>query len=407
VRTDRIAVARNRILQEIEQDKEIGQFDYLAVLDMDFPNSCPLPVGEFRKAIDFLDANSNVAGVFPNSLPLYYDIWALRAKDWCPGDCWEEVARAQPSLSLEAATEKYVYARQRFIEPLSDPIEVESAFGGIGLYRLRFVQGKRYSGLTTDGDPVCEHVAFHAAVRHEGAKFFILPFFRNLSASDHTNLFRTHIMMSLGAVSILVGKDVAARYAHYPRSGERFADLAALYSSHGGETVFDCAPQNGALLVQARLRGCTSGYACVADNDLELAVLGANALMQEQVFANHFSGCGPIGFAQRPGLVRLGNAKDASQMVSLPIGETPWVLWARVEGPDEAADWTGILDESSFEWVTAFNALGTSVASGPLATQKEKLTILFSRLPKSGGGLDLVFFSAGTHALYEAFHAQL
>jgi len=410
VRTDRIAVARNRILQEIEQDKEIGQFDYLAVLDMDFPNSCPLPPEKFAEAVSTLKQEKLAAGVFPNSLPLYYDIWALREKDWCPADCWQQVTEAQSALSLEAATQKYVFDRQRFLDPAGEPIEVESAFGGMGVYRMAAVLGKRYRGLTADGRPVCEHVVFHESIRREGGKFFILPAFLNLTSLEHTNLSGSHAMMTLRAganqVRILATKAIAAQRSQFPRFGEKFAQLAALFSRHGGDGILDLAPQGGANLVQARLHGFQGVYTCAEEDEMEFAILSANALMHGGLFAGHrllhrHPGSAFAALEGTRACVRLCTGKDASFLLASKDHWRAHILWARIEGPDEASDWESALDGLAFDQMRVFNAPGAMIASGPVSAQKEKLVSLFRKLPRSGGGLDLAFFSESARGLFQ------
>lgn len=65
-RTNRIAAARNRILQEVEQDAELSRFGLLAMLDMDIPNSYPVRPEKFAAAAAFLDEHQDAAAVFPN-----------------------------------------------------------------------------------------------------------------------------------------------------------------------------------------------------------------------------------------------------------------------------------------------------------------------------------------------------
>jgi hypothetical protein len=409
IRTDRIAIARNRILAEIERDPELRRFDYLAVLDMDFPNSCPLPVEQFAGAIAMLERNPGTAGVFANSLPLYYDIWALRQDDWCPRDCWEEVAEAEKALGHDAAWDKFVFCRQHFVDPAGKPIAVDSAFGGMAVYRLKSVAGKRYAGLKADGGAICEHVPFHASIRADGGEFFILPEFLNLTSLEHTGLQHSHGMMAVGPepIFLMVPRRLAAERALYPRRGEKFAQLAAL---HAGNAILDLAPQGGLHLAQARLNGCKSGFVCVEGSELEYAVFSANALMHARLFGD----CRLIRSHDRlrlmePGydLVRLATGKDAALLSAMESGPRTGALWACMESPDEAPEWRAALSRDVFEQVMVFNALGAMIACGPLSELREKLAMLFAKLPRSGGGLDLAFFSAGMRGLFEQFRAGI
>jgi hypothetical protein len=63
----------------------------------------------------------------------------------------------------------------------TEPIPVESAFGGMGIYRLKKTVGCKYVGRrtipgTNMGEHCCEHVPFHAdMIKKHGARLFIYP----------------------------------------------------------------------------------------------------------------------------------------------------------------------------------------------------------------------------------------
>src|SRR6266404_8686278 len=60
--------------------------------------------------------------------------------------------------------------------PLSlPPIGVRSAFGGLGLYKMRFALGARYRGVDARGREVSEHVAFNETIGRAGGQFHIFP----------------------------------------------------------------------------------------------------------------------------------------------------------------------------------------------------------------------------------------
>jgi hypothetical protein len=409
-RTNRIAAARNRILQEIEQDAELSRFDLLAMMDMDIPNSYPARPEKFAAAAGFLEDHEDVAAVFPNQLPLYYDLWTLREKNWCPGDCWDEVAAAAPSLGAEAAIAKYVYDRQIYLDPARPPLEVDSAFGGIGIYRLSAVLGRRYAGLKPDGTAASDHVALHETIRREGGRFFILPGFLNLTSFEHTLLAKTHILLPMRGTQlhILIARDsnFAQQRGHYPAFGERFAALASLYGRGDAGAILDLGAHAGESLVLARLHGCASPYICVEGRELEFAVLCANALMHDALFADHQMLRVVPSFDKAPGLVRLATGNDAPLLLGDPayLRGKP-LLWARIEGPQEADAWGQALQDLPYDEVMVFNALGVMIAAGPLAEQKQKLAALFPRLPRSAGGLDLAFFGPDARDLFQEFRA--
>ena len=55
-------------------------------MDMDDAGSHPLDTARIAAARARFDAQKDLAGVFANQRGLCYDLWALRAADWCPDD---------------------------------------------------------------------------------------------------------------------------------------------------------------------------------------------------------------------------------------------------------------------------------------------------------------------------------
>jgi hypothetical protein len=68
-----------------------------------------------------------------------------------------------------------VGGRQIRIEPTCEPIPVTSAFGGLGIYKRRYLLGKQYFARGRDGLPICEHVSVNEQISGDGGKLFILP----------------------------------------------------------------------------------------------------------------------------------------------------------------------------------------------------------------------------------------
>jgi len=95
----------------------------------------------------------------------YYDLWALRTKDtWCNLDCWNNIK------GIMGCESKYIPSD-------SDPIPVDSCFGGTGIYRFKDTLGCRYSSFPQEfSEEICEHVPFHQSMRElHGAQLFINP----------------------------------------------------------------------------------------------------------------------------------------------------------------------------------------------------------------------------------------
>src|SRR5690606_18129570 len=146
LRTARIAAARNACLDEIRASGWTG-YDHLVVADLDDVLAAPLQVESFPRAAGWLEGAPDRAGVFANATPRYYDIRALRPAPWSPEDCWRRIWGRPDSQSFEAAKFREVFSRQVELPRHLPPIEVRSAFGGLGLYRMGFALDARYLGI--------------------------------------------------------------------------------------------------------------------------------------------------------------------------------------------------------------------------------------------------------------------
>jgi hypothetical protein len=173
-RTERLAHVRNAGLEDI--GRVGGQaFDHLVIADLDDVLNSPMAADGFFQAARWLDADPARAGVFANARPRYYDVWALRHDRWCPHDVWHAIWGRAEGESFEAAKFREVFARQIEIPASAPPIEVRSAFGGLGLYRMSAALKARYDGIDAQGREVSEHVAFNAAIGRDGGRLHIFP----------------------------------------------------------------------------------------------------------------------------------------------------------------------------------------------------------------------------------------
>lgn len=182
-RTERIAFVRNRILETV-RELNLDDFDTLCMMDCDEVNAKEIAPADFEAAADFLFSSPDHSGVFAVSDPIYYDIYALRHPQWSPGDCWKAFRQA-PQERRPEVFQALVCDRQIPIDRHQAPIEVDSAFGGLALYRLSHALCARYVGLDSDGDETCEHVAFNVDVREQGGKLYVLPQLRNTTPWVH------------------------------------------------------------------------------------------------------------------------------------------------------------------------------------------------------------------------------
>lgn len=182
-RTVALAEARNRYVEEVTQNLKFQSIGHIVVSDFNNLNRKLT-----KAAVDSCFIGENNWDVCcANQSGRYYDIWALRHPLWSPNDCWEAHAFFRKySLIPEIALIKSVNSRMIRIKPSSEWIEVDSAFGGLALYkRATFIKGV-YAGLTPTHQPICEHVPFNLSLRAQGAKIFINPKLINFHRTDHS-----------------------------------------------------------------------------------------------------------------------------------------------------------------------------------------------------------------------------
>jgi hypothetical protein len=184
-RTARLAVCRNAYADAIKKMRNSGN-SFVLVVDMDEVNSDFDAEQIVNNPLQVLINSKDVVAVFPNSIPNYYDLWALRHKDLCPDDIFWDLAllvAREGRFGSEQLEESLLSAVSGLkIAETDGNINVQSAFGGAGLYRSDcFIAGDfKYQGLdkrqlvTRSGASiqilaeVCEHVSFHDQIRELG-----------------------------------------------------------------------------------------------------------------------------------------------------------------------------------------------------------------------------------------------
>lgn len=181
VRTERIAHCRNRYLEEILGDR-YSDVDHVVVSDFDGMNRLLT-----RRGVESSFERDDWDVCCANQRGPYYDILALRHPTWSPGDCLDELRqlRAQ-GVGEEKALRTAIYSKMIRIPTTRPWIEVDSAFGGLAIYRKVILDGASYRGSDGAGASVCEHVALHAAIRQRGGRIFINPALINSGYNRHS-----------------------------------------------------------------------------------------------------------------------------------------------------------------------------------------------------------------------------
>ena len=164
IRTERIAHCRNVYLDELKANPLYSEIDYVVVADFDGVNGLVTSEG-FRSCWARTDWDVSTA----NQRGPYYDIYALRHPVWSPNDCWKQYDfLRRHGIQREVAAWAAMYAKMITIPETAEWIPVDSAFGGLGVYRRCALDGVRYAGIDEAGEPICEHVGLHNQIRSNG-----------------------------------------------------------------------------------------------------------------------------------------------------------------------------------------------------------------------------------------------
>ncbi len=197
-RTQRIAFCRNRYLQEIFANPEYANIDYVVMADLDGVNQGL----DWRAALSCW-TRTDWDACFANQTGAYYDIWALRHPAWSANDCWQQVNfLSQQGVSSEFAAITSIAARMIEIPPQSPWIAVNSAFGGLGIYKKAMLEGLSFHGLSPSGDAVCEWVGFNEQLCEKGYKLFINPQLVNGGFNEHSLPYKGILEQMRGARSV-------------------------------------------------------------------------------------------------------------------------------------------------------------------------------------------------------------
>ncbi len=188
-RIERLRFCRNVYVKYIRELYAQRTFGYVLVADMDGINSALS-----KRSINSCLVFENWDAQFSNQLFGTSDLLALRAKNWLEGDYLIELERSRVSLRnapevknllgkvrqyirYDKTRKRIIYDRMRFLGFGRKLISVNSAFGGIALYRSWCFLKADYIGAEIPHE--CEHVTFHRKLASSGARMYINPRFIN------------------------------------------------------------------------------------------------------------------------------------------------------------------------------------------------------------------------------------
>jgi hypothetical protein len=181
-RIERICHCRNVCLEILRNDSLLSNCSYVVVSDLDGVNSLLT-----RSAVLTCWAKSDWDACMANQAAPYYDIYALRHPTWSPDDCWYfESQLRSGGMNPLSARQKAIYSRMVVVPQDSEWIPVDSAFGGLAIYKKFLFDNVKYYSTLENGDRVCEHVTLHQQMKLKGARFFINPALVNSGWNGHS-----------------------------------------------------------------------------------------------------------------------------------------------------------------------------------------------------------------------------
>jgi hypothetical protein len=186
-RIERIRFCRNRYVEYIRTNYDSNRWDFIVVADLDGMNSAISSI-RMNKVIK----NSNNWDVcFSNQTFGYYDLYALRSKGWVENDCFDELAilkekfpfsqRYNNSLfgfllafkHFDRLRVQAIYSKMHKLK--GHLIRVDSAFGGLAVYKPEIFLRFDYSTISETNFGKCEHLDLHSKCVNSGLKLYIDP----------------------------------------------------------------------------------------------------------------------------------------------------------------------------------------------------------------------------------------
>jgi len=164
--------SRNAYLDHIKSDQDLKMFDYLLVMDVDGVNN----LLNKKKIINSLNSQINWNAIFANQNFFYYDLFALRIKGIFEDNCFDEIIKSylkNKKIPLNNFFKEKLLKNFKIIK--NNPqnhIKVESAFGGLGIYKLKnVINSETYYNSNNGND--CEHVHFNKLISQKFGGLFI------------------------------------------------------------------------------------------------------------------------------------------------------------------------------------------------------------------------------------------
>ncbi len=162
-RIKRLALSRNEGLNFIK--KEMNQDSIFVPMDMDLDLFSLTSFDALKNIFkSFIESDSDC--LFPYSIPYYYDIFALRKQGWVKNNNIYTSKKIKNKIIFFSFLINYflIFRKQKHIKKFKQEfISVESAFGGIGMYKVsrELLEKSKYLTNVNNEDMFSEHIYFN------------------------------------------------------------------------------------------------------------------------------------------------------------------------------------------------------------------------------------------------------
>lgn len=184
-RIEKLVLCRNEGLNQIK--KKFNGPSLFLPMDMDMDLFKFMDNKKFNNLLKYF-IEGEIDALFPFSIPYYYDIFALRKKGWVSGNNVNKADVLKRNIILGSFFINYFYIFRKQYSPnkfRNNLIDVESAFGGMAMYKISKSEmlEDAYKWDDQDSRKVCEHIFFNALFN----KKFILKSWNIETPKEHNN----------------------------------------------------------------------------------------------------------------------------------------------------------------------------------------------------------------------------
>lgn len=166
-----LSAMRNIYVQAIRENPEYVNCELIVEVDLDGSNTA-ITESAFRIALDSAFQWDALAA---NQAGKYRDIESLRHEFWAPNNSIDELRWFRFFMNEKKAWEKAVKKKQIRISTRNPPISVDSAFGGLCIYKRWIFEKFDYSYHDKLANSENSHVTLNRKAKAGGARIFIHP----------------------------------------------------------------------------------------------------------------------------------------------------------------------------------------------------------------------------------------